>query len=380
MLINSHIDHLTKEGFNGHAIDRLKTWGVRSITASEAKTLRLTYDNQTPAGLWFPFHNGYGQLRTDDFPLKYLSPASIKTRPWNPKANVVTEGFKDAAAATLMGNIPTAAIAGVSHYKSLPPLGQTVIFDSDATTNPSVFASLIRAAIYLGGKATSIPQDFGHKAGLVEFFKEFSPTDQPDAYRELLATAMTPLEMLYYLPSQWSGLSGKDLESCAVGITSLVRDFPEISSRRSIEHFCGHVSGCSGYPLDRLMARFPKRIIPSANHRSRPKYKANPSVEIPIEICLAQANQNALAGVSGNRRPTAFQIAADLYGVQRLLERWGQSHSDPWQLFESFGAASEMRGSDLVSAWQSAERRSCKPAVPEDMILDRITYWQWKNQ
>jgi hypothetical protein len=380
MLNNSHMDHLTSEGFTPNAIDRLKTWGVRSITAPEAKTLRLTYDDQTPSGLWFPFHNDYGQLRTDDFPLKYLSPASIKTRPWNPKANVVTEGFKDAAAGTLMGHINTAAIAGVSHYKSLPPLGQTVIFDSDATTNPSVFASLIRAAIYLGGKATSIPQDFGHKAGLVEFFKEFSPTDQPDAYRELLATAMTPLEMLYHLPSQWSGLSGKDLESCAVGITSLVRDFPEISgNRRSIEHFCGHVSGCSGYPLERLLARFPRRIIPSVNHRSRPKYKANPSVEIPIEICLAQANQYALAGVSGSRRPTAFRIAADLCGVRRLLGGWGQSHSDPWAIFESFGAASKMRGSDVASAWRSAERGSCKPAVPEDKILDRITYWQWKN-
>jgi hypothetical protein len=380
MLINSHIDHLIHEGFTPNAIDRLKTWGVRSITASEAKTLRLTYDNQTPAGLWFPFHNSYGQLRTDDFPLKYLSPSGKSTRPWNSKARVVTEGYKDAAAATLMGNIPTAAIAGVSHYKSLPPLGQTVIFDSDATTNPSVFASLIRAAIYLGGKATSIPQDFGHKAGLVEFFKEFSPTDQPDAYRELLATAMTPLEMLYHLPSQWSELSGKDLDACAIGITSLVRDFPEISgSRRSIEYFCGHVSGCSGYPVERLLARFPKRIIPSVFHRSRPRHKADPSVEIPIEICLAQANQKALAGVSGSRRPTAFRIAADLCGVQRLLERWGQNHSDPWQLLESFGAASEMCGRDVESAWRSAERSSCKPAVPEDKILDRITYWQWKN-
>jgi hypothetical protein len=380
MLITSHMDHLTSEGFNAHAIEQLQAWGVRSITASEAKNLSITHQRQTPSGLWFPFINGYGQLRTDNFPLKYLSPSGKSTRPWNPNAPAVTEGYKDAAAATLMGNVPTAAIAGVSHYRSLPPLGQTVIFDSDATTNPSVFASLIRAAIYLSGKAIAIPQDFGHKAGLVEFFKEFSLADQPDAYRELLATAKTPLEMLYHLPSQWSGLSGVELERCAVSITSLVRDFPEISgSRRAIEHFCGHVSECSGYPIDRLMARFPRRVIPALGPSRRPEYKANPSVEVPIEICLAWANQEALIGVTGNRRCTAFNIAADLCGVRGLLESWGQSHSDPWAIFESFGVASKMRCGDVVSAWRSAERGSCKPAVPESKILDRITYWQWKN-
>jgi hypothetical protein len=380
MLNTPHMDHLTYEGFNNHAIEQLQTWGVRSITASEAKNLSLTYDYQTPSGLWFPFTNGYGQLRTDDSPLKYLSPAGTKTCPWNPNAQIVTEGYKDAAAATLMGNIPTAAIAGVSHYKSLPPLGQTVIFDSDATTNPSVFASLVRAAIYLGGKATIIPQDFGCKAGLVEFFKEFSPNDQPDAYQELLATAMTPLEMLYHLPSQWSELSGDELERCALSITSLARDFPEISgSRRAIEHFCGHASECSGYPVERLVARFPRRVIPALGPSRRPEYKANPSVEIPIEICLAWSNQEALVGVTGNRRCTAFNIAADLCGVRGLLESWGQSHSDPWQLFESFGVASKMRCGDVASAWRSAERGNCKPAVPEEKILDRITYWQRQN-
>jgi hypothetical protein len=380
MLITPHMDHLTSEGFTTDAISQLQTWGVRSITSPEAKTLSLTHNRRTPSGLWFPFSNGYGQLRTDDFPLKYLSPSGKSTHPWNPNAQVVTEGYKDAAAATLMGNIPTAAIAGVSHYKSLLPLGQTVIFDSDATTNPSVFASLIRAAIYLGGRATIIPQDFGRKAGLVEFFKEFSLADQPDAYQELLATAMTPLEMLYHLPSQWSELSGEELERCAVGITSLVRDFPEISgSRRSIEHFCGHVSGCSEYPVDLLVTRFPRRIIPALGRSHRREYKANPNVEIPIEICLAWSNQEALVGVTGNRRCTAFNIAADLCGVRRLLERWGQSHSDPWAIFESFGAASKMRGSDLASAWRSAERGNCKPAVPEEKILDRITYWQRQN-
>jgi hypothetical protein len=380
MLTKDHRNHLISEGFNQEEIKQLQTWGVRSITTQEAKALNLMYESQTPSGLWFPFsNNSYGQLRTDNFPLKYLSPASVKTRPWHPIASVVTEGYKDAAAGTLMGQIPTAAIAGVSHYKSLPALGQTVIFDSDAGTNPHVFISLVRAAIYLGGKATSIPQDFGRKAGLVEFFKEFSASDQPGAYKELLATAMTPLEMLYYLPSQWSELSEEELKKCASGIISLVRDFPEISnSRRAIEHFCSHISECSGYPMSQLLASFPQRVIPAPTHRCQER-GVNRSIEIPIEICLTHSNQKALTG--GNLDwNTPFKIAADLCGVRGLLESWGQNYSDPWTTFESFGKVAKVRPGTLISAWKSAERSNCKPAVPEDKILDRIAYWQWRNR
>jgi hypothetical protein len=231
-MLNSHKDHLTSEGFTPKAIEQLQTWGVRSITNQEAKNLGIAYQGYSPSGLWFPFQGNFGQLRCDRFLLKYLSPGGSTATPWNPDTEVVTEGFKDAAAGTLMGLIPTTAIAGVTHYRSLPKRGQTVVFDSDATSSPNGFTALVRAAIFLGGKAVAIPQDFGQKAGLVEFFREFSPSAQPDAYQELLATAMTPLEMLYHLPSQWQDLSGKELEACVKGITLLARDFPEITGDR----------------------------------------------------------------------------------------------------------------------------------------------------
>jgi hypothetical protein len=148
-MLNLHKDHLTSEGFTPEAIEQLQTWGVRSITNQEAKNLGIAYQGYSPSGLWFPFQGNFGQLRCDQFLLKYLSPGGSTATSWNPQTEVVTEGFKDAAAGTLMGLIPTTAIAGVTHYRSLPRRGQTVVFDSDATSNPHVFTALVRAALFL---------------------------------------------------------------------------------------------------------------------------------------------------------------------------------------------------------------------------------------
>jgi hypothetical protein len=375
-MLNLHKDHLASEGFTPKAIEQLQTWGVRSINNQEAKNLGIAYQGYSPSGLWFPFQGNFGQLRCDRFLLKYLSPGGSTATSWNPQTAVVTEGFKDAAAGTLMGLIPTTAIAGVTHYRSLSRRGQTVVFDSDATNNPHVFTSLVRAAIFLGGKAIAIPQDFGKKAGLVEFFQEFSPNDQPDAYQELLATAMTPLEMLYYLPSQWQELSGKELEACVKGITLLARDFPEITSdRRSINDLCTHISRVTGYPHQQILDRFP----PERPHRlniCRDYSRINTSVQVPIEICLARSNREALAGVVANRNCTAFNIAADLCGVSIVLDSWGQRYSDPRRLLWRFGEVSGMFDRELQSIWRSAQRRRCLPALPTEKIRRNVSYWQ----
>jgi hypothetical protein len=374
-MLNLHKDHLTSEGFTPDAIEQLQAWGVRSITNQEAKNLGIAYQGYSPSGLWFPFQGNFGQLRCDRFLLKYLSPCGSTATSWNPETAVVTEGFKDAAAGTLMGLIPTTAIAGVTHYRSLPQRSQTVVFDSDATTNPNGFTALVRAALFLGGKAVAIPQDFGQKVGLVEFFREFSPSAQPEAYQELLATALTPLAMLYHLPSQWQDLSGKELEACVKGITLLARDFSEITGdRRSIKDFCGHISRVTGYPGQKILDRFPperQRLNPYRDYS-----QINTLVEVPIEICLARSNREALAGVAANRNCTAFNIAADLCGVSIVLDSWGQRYSDPRRLLWRFGEVSGIVDRELQSIWRSARRRRCLPALPAEKIRRNVSYWQ----
>jgi hypothetical protein len=58
-MLNLHRDHLTSEGFTPEAIDRLQTWGVRSITNQEAKNLGIAYQGYSPSGLWFPFQGKF---------------------------------------------------------------------------------------------------------------------------------------------------------------------------------------------------------------------------------------------------------------------------------------------------------------------------------
>jgi hypothetical protein len=174
MLVANHRKHLIAEGFTLEQIDRLIKWGVRTIaTPKEAHAMGLS---RYATGIWFPYRGEFGQLRVDqpkpESP-KYLSPRGVKAQAWTPpgqKPMVVTEGFKDAAAGTLVGGIPTGAIAGVSHYRQCLKQGsnQTIVFDADGWTNPAVFAHLAKAAQWVNGKVALVPQWVGEKAGLVE--------------------------------------------------------------------------------------------------------------------------------------------------------------------------------------------------------------------
>jgi hypothetical protein len=60
-LAPAHYDHLISEGFTPEQVAICEGWGVRSISASEAKLMKLGNNS----GLYFPFSNGYGQIRLD---------------------------------------------------------------------------------------------------------------------------------------------------------------------------------------------------------------------------------------------------------------------------------------------------------------------------
>ena len=155
---------------------------------------------------------------------KYLTPLGTTSAACTPPdAEIFTEGFKDAAAGTLMGGIPTGAIAGVSHWqKALKPLQLTekvLLYDADAATNPNVFGQLIKAGVTLGWKVQLIPPIDGQpKAGLCEYFQAgYTSAD----YQTLIDTAQNPSEFLLALPQRWAQLSLKQLLTCQTSILSL---------------------------------------------------------------------------------------------------------------------------------------------------------------
>ncbi len=227
-LSHDHRDHLFSEGFTESQIYRLvKAYGVRSMAELEATELgfkvldekRLnTKGTVSSSGIYFPFRDNFGQLRCDSPPIRnskpcrYLTPIGQTSQAWLPdSAKVVTEGFKDAAAGTFHGGIATGAIAGVSHYrKALPQSGgHTLLFDSDGWTNPTVFATLVAAAAWTGGKIQLIPEIEGQpKAGLCEYFKAGHTADD---YQTLITGAMSIGEFLLELPNRWGNMPTKYL-------------------------------------------------------------------------------------------------------------------------------------------------------------------------
>lgn len=221
LLLPHHIDHLIAEGFTTNQINQLQTLGVRSITQAEAiqKGFKVWAKGDwiSGSGIYFPFTDGFGQIRLDT-PItredgscaKYLTPCKAKAQAYLPEnCRVITEGFKDSQAGTLQGEIPTGAIAGVSHYKALPQsAGLTTIFDSDGWTNPHVITSLIYCGVWLKGKINLIPTIPGQpKAGLCEYFKAGYTKED---YQKLIQEAYTPKQFLFewlerfaLIPQKW---------------------------------------------------------------------------------------------------------------------------------------------------------------------------------
>ena len=230
----AHSAHLTNEGFPPEQIDRWLSEGkIFSISENEARSMGFKiFDRQSGewksgSGLFLEFTDGFGQVRLDvpivvrdkkgkPRTVKYLTPLGTKSVPMMPEdASAWTEGWKDAGAGSILGGIPTAAAAGISHFRILPKgSGLVTIGDSDAWHNPNVFHCIFLAGLHLEGKCAIVPLPPEEKAGLVEFFKSVKadrkkPKNGPQEYRALLDSALTPTELLLKWPEMWKGASDK---------------------------------------------------------------------------------------------------------------------------------------------------------------------------
>ncbi|MBW4526794.1 MAG: hypothetical protein KME18_16670 [Phormidium tanganyikae FI6-MK23] len=247
-LETQHRKHLLSEGFSNRQIDYLESIGVQSISESEARSLNIicrddSGEYRSSSGIYFPFNGEFGQLRCDSPPIrqgkpaKYLTPCKKISRAWLPEGvQVVTEGFKDAAAGTLIGGIPTGAIAGVSHYRKALAKGSrlTILFDADGRTNPSVFLNLFNAALWTGGKIQLVPEISDQpKAGLCEYFRAGHTAED---YKGLINSALDPKDFLSTLPQYWIGLSREKFDQCCKAWFKLiVRHFSKDDTDKLID-------------------------------------------------------------------------------------------------------------------------------------------------
>ena len=224
-LKSDHYSHLISEGFNPDEITELEAYGCRSITQTEALKLGIKKWNGlrhvSSGGLYFPFHNDYGQIRLDN-PIesdgkkfKYLGP-SKPARAWYPTSRVkaFTEGWKDAAMPSVRG-IATGAIVGVDNIIYCVPKGCNIpiIFDSDGWGKPQVVRALVIGAIWTNGKINLFPfmEDYP-TGGACEFFKSGNTISD---YQGLIDAAMKPADFISVWISHWAEFDEELKADCA---------------------------------------------------------------------------------------------------------------------------------------------------------------------
>lgn len=220
-----HIEHLVFEGFTDAQILQWQAQGLRSLSEAEAEKHGFKVKTKSGllsgAGLYFPFGDGFAQLRLDE-PIqrengqiaKYLTPVGAKSKACIPDGcKVITEGAKDAHAGTVHGEMTTGALAGVSHYRKALPQGSgyTIIFDSDGWINPSVFSNLFYAGKWLSGKIQLVPMIPGEpKGGLCEYFKAGHTASD---YAALIQAAFKPEALLLAWPTHFGRIPAERLSA-----------------------------------------------------------------------------------------------------------------------------------------------------------------------
>jgi predicted P-loop ATPase len=310
-----HEAHLRSEGFCDDHINKMMSWGVRSLTTEAAydsgfkckDEAAQTETVRSSSGILFPFTHEFGQLRCDNpptrrgKPAKYLTQTGKDSQAWMPPGQavkVITEGFKDAAAGTLNGGIPTGALAGVSHYrKALPKgCGHTTLFDYDGWTNPSVFASLVSAADWCNGTIQLVPEIEGEpKAGLCEYFKAGRTAED---YKKLINSAMSIRQFLLELPRRWGKLPSDKFGQALRTVFALAIKHLDNAALGQLAKLCktaGKAHDVPAHVIDDEYKRA-KRLIAASKRKERLEKRAKLRSETP-ELDLTLVDDDAGAGI-----------------------------------------------------------------------------------
>jgi hypothetical protein len=225
MLKPEHYQHLQDEGFTSDEIEELKSYGARSISLTESLKLGIKKWNGTrhvsDGGLYFPFHQEYGQVRlntpveAEGRKFKYLGPAK-PAKCWypQPKIHAITEGWKDAAMATVRG-MPTGAIVGVDTiiYSMPQGCGIPIIFDSDGWRKPQVVRALVTGSLWMNGRINLFPEMPEHPTGgACEWFRSGGTLSQ---YQDLIDGAFKPVDFLSQWINYWINLDEVTRAECA---------------------------------------------------------------------------------------------------------------------------------------------------------------------
>lgn len=278
-LSDLHSEHLLTE-LGERGLKLALELGARSIDADEAYALGFRYPGWRGGGLLLPFGGDFAQLRCDappinrhGDPIKYLNRTGTKQRPvtfGKDSPTTATEGWKDAIRLHLETGETVQGIPGVTVGKLLAPTVHYLIFDADATTNPSVWgqliaASLRRPALRLG----FFPRELaGNKGGACEFF---------NAGGELATIRRWKVrELLRELPNQWDRTLRIDWQVPAIRkLASLALE--ATLSRDAAQQLVSFAAKQIGLPVERA-----RQILYAQQRRRNPQLGVPPCQGVPV--------------------------------------------------------------------------------------------------
>ena len=331
LLETRHVEHLLSEGFTDAQIAQWQEEGLRSLSAAEAEKrgfkIKTKDGPKSSAGLYFPFGDGFGQLRLDE-PIqrengqyaKYLTPVGAKSKAAIPvDCKVITEGAKDAYAGSVHGGIPTGALAGVSHYRKALQQGSgyIILFDSDGWINPSVFSNLFHAGKYLEGKIQLVPALPGEpKGGLCEYFKAgYTSTD----YAALIKAAMKPEALLLAWPEHFGRIPAQRLSAA---IRTAFRLAAEYLDAVEVELLLNGIRKATKLSAALLKAELEKQKRIFQRRKSTEHRKSKGSTGCPLDNSMPPTSKppkQSLAKQAIERRANQLLKSGTLFDFVKLL-------------------------------------------------------------
>ncbi|NES18142.1 MAG: hypothetical protein F6K41_04250 [Symploca sp. SIO3E6] len=142
----------------------------------------------------------------------------------------------------------------------------------------------------------------------------------------------------------------------------------------------------SGKKIRKLLAKTDEKLFPKPQINPQPRKFHYSGDTIPLEVCLTRDDKELISsGVSQGttgRNPQGFKLAVNLVATARRLDELGIRHTNNgYQLLEEYchRCNPPLPDREIQSLWRQADRGNPKASLTDEVILKRVSYWQWEQ-
>lgn len=133
------------------------------------------------------------------------------------------------------------------------------------------------------------------------------------------------------------------------------------------------------------LTKLPEEINPPRPQVQPREINPSDSDRFPLEICLTKHDQDLINGGAGSdRNNQGLKLAKNLIATADRLTQLGFNfEGDPYSLFIEYCQRCSSGGGwdarEWEQIWRSANLGNPSPSLPDDALLNRISYWNWEQ-